>query len=184
MIAVTNPIPTTEVINLNNCFKFSSSLTIPIILASVFFISLSIAARELFIVLADGVNRGVGLDKSPAQRAGHILVCVFQISHGDVAGRLLAGLLPDGMPAHPIRHDEDMPFGSPTVLALREDDRVRILVVAAPDADVAEGGIFDGIESDHGYHTWTGTVPSSIMLRRGAPDATNAAPRNLGSGSV
>jgi hypothetical protein len=50
LMAVTKPIPTTDVTNLYKSFKLSSSFTISIIFISTFFRSLSIAAKELLIV--------------------------------------------------------------------------------------------------------------------------------------
>jgi hypothetical protein len=102
---------------------------------------------ELRVLLADLVDAGVRLVERLADGDGDPVPGVLVEDLGDVADGLGAGLLPDGVPAHPVGHDEHVPVVPPVGLVRGRVRRAAVLVVAPLHAHVGQGGEADGFKS-------------------------------------
>src|SRR5207248_11773285 len=100
-------------------------------------------AAELGVLLADGVDAGVGLGERLFQRQGTALVGVLVVGVGDVADGLGARLLPDRVPAHAVGYEEQVAVAGEPLGVARRVHRERVLVVAAARADVGPDGVDD-----------------------------------------
>ena len=106
-------------------------------------------AAELGVLLADGVDAGVGLVERPAEGRDDAVAGVLQVEEGDVADGLGAGLLADRVAAHAVGDDEHVPVRREPGRVHRRAGGAGVLVVAPLDAHVGQGGVSDRFECRH-----------------------------------
>src|SRR5881275_1055378 len=68
---------------------------------------------------------------------------------GNVANSLCRGLFPNGMAAHTVCHDKDVPLFPPADRVAGAMDAERVLIVRTANADVGPTGMFDRIKPNH-----------------------------------
>jgi hypothetical protein len=95
------------------------------------------------ILLAAGMNTGVGFNKSFAKGVGRPVFDVFSVGVGDDADRKLAGEFADRVRAHAVGHQEDMTSSAPLLFIASQRDGVVVLIVAATDPHVAQARVLD-----------------------------------------
>ena len=100
-------------------------------------------AFEFAILLAAGVDAGIGFDESFAQGAGRAGLRVFGKSVRDDADGQFTGQLADGMRAHPISHQKNVASGAPLMFIPSQQNGVVVLIVAATDPYIAEARMLD-----------------------------------------
>ena len=106
-------------------------------------------AAKLRVLLADGMNAGVGLAERPAERGKYPLVGVFLVKMGNVLNGLGAGFLADGVATHSIGHHENVPARRVPRGVNRRAGSTGILVVAPLDAHIGQGGVPDRLKYRH-----------------------------------
>ena len=95
------------------------------------------------------VDAGVGFLEGPAKGREDAVVGVLQIQEGDVANGLGAGFLADGVAAHAVGDDENVPVGPETRRIRRGLGGARVLIVAPLHPHIREGRVSDRLKCRH-----------------------------------
>ena len=98
-------------------------------------------ALELGVGLAAFVNRGIGGLDGAAHGLGGSAVGELAIRVGNALAGHLAGQLAGGMCAHAVGHHEQVAAAIPIDVVAGQVHGERVLVVGAPQADVAQRGV-------------------------------------------
>jgi len=107
-------------------------------------------ALELAVLLAAGVDGGVGLDEGAAEGDDGPEGGVLLVDVGDDVGGLFAGLLADRVGTHPVGDEEEVAALLPALFIAGELNGEAVLIVAALDAHVGQTAVFDLVESHQG----------------------------------
>jgi hypothetical protein len=106
-------------------------------------------AAKLGILLPDGVNPGIRLTERPMERWKHPFMGMFLIKVRYILDGLGAGLFTDGVAAHSVGHDKNMPTCRIPGGIDRRACGARILVMAPLDAHIGQGGVSDRLKYRH-----------------------------------
>ena len=106
-------------------------------------------AAEFGILLPLGVNRGIGFNERLAQGRHTVLGSLLVIGVRDDAHGQLAGQFADRMGPHAVGDYEEMAALLPLPVVSGQQGRMRVLVMAAPDANIGQACVFDRIVAKH-----------------------------------
>ncbi len=100
---------------------------------------------KLGVGLAAVVDSGIGIDDRLAEGVGGAAVeqLVIGVRHA-VAGQF-AGQFAGGVGAHAVGHHKDVAALAPVALVARQGDANAVLIVGAPQANVAEHGVLEEV---------------------------------------